>query len=76
MLIMAEGGRLACRPHRNKAIYPFGDLTLNQGDKGRLIKRSILEGRDKGCNGAVEQGVSHFAQEAVKRRDRGCGKRD
>jgi hypothetical protein len=57
-------------------VYPFSDLSLNQGDKGLFIKRAILEGRDEGCNGAVEQGVSHFAQEAVKRRDRGCGKRD
>jgi hypothetical protein len=57
-------------------VDPLGNLSLNQGDKGLFIKRAILEGRDEGCNGAVEQGVSHFAQEAVKRRDRGCGKRD
>jgi hypothetical protein len=57
-------------------VYPLGDLALNQGDKGLFIKRAILEGRDEGGNGAVEQGVGHFAQEAVKRRDRGCGKKD
>jgi hypothetical protein len=57
-------------------VDPLGNLSLNQGDKGLFIKRAILEGRDEGCNGTVEQGVSHFAQEAVKRRDRGCGKRD
>jgi hypothetical protein len=73
---MAEGGCLSGGAYGYNPIDALRDLALNQCDKGRLIKRSILEGRDEGRNGAVEQGVSHFAQEAVKRCNRGCGKRD
>ena len=48
VLVMAHGRAFACGADRHQAVGPLVDLPVHEGTKGRLVERTVFEGRDQG----------------------------
>ena len=79
MLVMAERRALTGGADRHQAMDAARDLALDQRHEGFLVDLPVLERRDEGWNDALERGMDHDLQIAVRlaprrlRQDEGGG---